>query len=481
MKTRMTLINFKRMAALLPVVAALSQASAKIELPAFFSDGMVMQQQTQANLWGKATPNRTVTAAPSWDGREYTTTADAQGRWKLSVPTPAAGGPFRIVLSDGEAMTLNDVWSGELWICSGQSNMEMPVKGFMGQPIEHSNRDITLSKNPRIRLFTVKRASALTPQTDVTGQWREATPESTSEFSATAYYFGRLTQEVLDVPVGLIVAAWGGSAAEAWMTEAWLKPFPAARIPRKEADITSKNRTPTVLFNGMLHPLIGISMRGVIWYQGEDNCNRAATYADMLAALINGWRSVWGQGDFPFYYCQIAPYDYSLTIAPGQTPFNSAYLREAQMQVEHRVPNTGMAVLLDAGLEQCIHPSDKRTPGERLAFLALGKTYGIKGIESESPRYQSMEIKGDTVILSFDRAPMGLYARHGRPRLFTLSGEDRVFRPAEARIVRTRIYLRSKEIKKPVAARYGFENVVKGDLYGVNGLPVSSFRTDEWE
>lgn len=477
MKTR---IRQKRIATLFLAAATLSQVMAEVKLPAFFSDGMVMQQQTQAGLWGTAAPRKQVTVTPGWDNRSYTTTADAQGNWKLSVPTPAAGGPYRITFDDGKTTALGNILIGELWICSGQSNMEMPMKGFKNQPVANANMDILRSRNPHIRLFTVGRASALTPQDDVAGQWYEATPASVREFSATAYYFGRLVQEALDVPVGLIVAAWGGSAAEAWMTGEWLKAFPDARIPRTEEDITSKNRTPTVLFNGMLHPLIGIGMRGVIWYQGEDNCNRAHTYSDMFTTLIKGWRSAWGRGDFPFYYCQIAPYDYSLVTEPGKPVINSARLREAQMQAEHRVANAGMAVLLDAGLEKGIHPPDKRTPGERLALLALGKTYGIEGVEGDSPYYKSMEIQDDTAILTFERSPMWLNAEDGESHLFTVAGEDRIFHPAKARIVRSKVHVKSDRVQRPVAVRYGFENYVKGDLYGGGGLPVSSFRTDDW-
>ena len=318
---------------------------AKVQLPAFFSDGMVMQQQATANLWGTATPRKTVTLTTGWDGKTYRATADTQGKWNMSVTTPPAGGPYSLTFSDGELTVLNNILIGELWICSGQSNMEMPMKGYKNQPIEGADMDILRSTNPSLRLFTVKRHSTLLPQYDVTGTWNEAMPTTVREFSATAYYFGRLLNELLDVPVGLIVTAWGGSAAEAWMTEEMLRAFPEVRIPRTDADITSPNRTPTTLYNGMLHPLIGITMRGVIWYQGEDNTNRPHSYADMFTTLINGWRAAWQQGDFPFYYCQIAPYDYALITAPGQEPVQSALIREAQSQVEHRVPHTGMAVL----------------------------------------------------------------------------------------------------------------------------------------
>ena len=415
-----------------------------------------------------------------WDGKTYRATADTQGKWNMSVTTPSAGGPYSLTFSDGELTVLNNILIGELWICSGQSNMEMPMKGYKNQPIEGADMDILRSTNPSLRLFTVKRHSTLLPQYDVTGTWNEAMPTTVREFSATAYYFGRLLNELLDVPVGLIVTAWGGSAAEAWMTEEMLRAFPEVRIPRTDADITSPNRTPTTLYNGMLHPLIGITMRGVIWYQGEDNTNRPHSYADMFTTLINGWRAAWQQGDFPFYYCQIAPYDYALITAPGQEPVQSALIREAQSQVEHRVPHTGMAVLLDAGMEKGIHPAKKRLAGERLGLLALTKTYGIEGVNGESPYYKSMEIQGDTVIVSFGRADMWISGKECfESKLFSVAGEDRIFHPAKAWIVRSKMYVRSEKVPHPVAVRYAFDNYVEGDLF-CGGLPLSSFRSDNW-
>ena len=432
-------------------------ANAEVKLPAFFSDGMVMQQQTRANLWGTATPDAPVKITTSWDKQTYKTTADAKGAWKLALSTPSAGGPYTITFDDGKLTEIRDILMGELWLCSGQSNMEMPMKGFKNQPVENSNTDVMNSRNPQLRLFTVKRSS-----------------------SSTAYYFGRMIQQQLNIPVGLIVASWGGSACEAWMHPDWLKAFPEAKIPQSEADIKSKNRTPTVLYNGMLHPLIGLAMRGVIWYQGEDNYNRASTYADMFSALIRGWREEWQQGEFPFYYCQIAPYDYGIITEPGKNVINSAYLREQQAMVEHRVGNSGMAVLLDAGMKTGIHPGKKKVAGERLARLALVKTYGMKGVTAESPYYTGMEVKNDTVIVSFDRAPMWINCKDRFESYnFQVAGKDRVFYPAKAWIQRSKMLVKSERVPHPVAVRYGFENYVEGDLFGED-LPVSSFRSDDW-
>ena len=458
-------------------------AGAEIKLPAFFGDNMVLQQNTDARMWGTADASSTVTVTPGWTSEKYTTKADKDGKWKITIPTPSAGGPYDVTVSDGTPLTLNNVMLGEVWLCSGQSNMEMPMKGFKNQPVEGANMAILKSRNPDIRLFTVKRNSSTVPVDDVTGSWAEASPATVRNFSATAYFFGRQIEELLDVPVGLIVVSWGGSACEAWMNDEMLQAFPeaAANIPAVDGKIPSKNRTPSVLFKGMLNPLIGLAMRGVIWYQGEDNWNRAHSYTDMFSTMIKGWRDLWGQGEFPFYYCQIAPYDYAIITEPGKEIINSAYLREAQARVEHIIPNTGMAVLMDAGWPEGIHPPKKQVAGERLALLALNKTYGIEGIGAESPVYKSMEVKGDTVVVSFERAPEWIAGKNSfESKQFQLAGEDRVFHPAKAWISRSKVMVKSDAVPHPVAVRYAFENASEGDLFSTDGLPVSSFRSDDW-
>lgn len=454
-----------------------ANANAKVTLPKMFSDGMVLQRETNANLWGTAKSNSAVKITTSWDKKTYTAKADNNGKWRTAVQTPQAGGPYSITFNDGEKTTLNDILIGEVWICSGQSNMEMPMKGFKNQPVEGAVQDILHSSDSQLRLFTVKRTSKLTPIDTVSGSWAAAAPASVREFSATAYYFGRELRQILGVPVGLIVTAWGGSACEAWMTADWLKAFPDAKIPVTESDIKSKNRTPTVLYNGMLHPLIGYTMRGVIWYQGEDNVPRYQTYADMLTTMVRGWRTEWAQGEFPFYFCQIAPYDYSLIkMQPS-----SAFLREQQSRAELMIPNCGMAVLMDAGLEYGIHPRKKNLVGQRLAMLALNKTYGIEGLTAESAYYKDMTVKNDTCVITFERAGMWLYGEHGlKSDLFEVAGADSVFHPAKAWIERSKVYVKSDEVNKPLAVRYAFKDWAQGDLF-CDGLSVSSFRTDNWE
>lgn len=457
------------------------RSEAKITLPAFYGDNMVLQQQTQCRLWGKADARKAVSVITSWDNRHYNCKSDGQGHWQLCISTPKAGGPYTITISDGAKRMLSNILIGELWLCSGQSNMEMPMKGFKGQPVEGANEDIIDCRDASLRLFTVKRNAQLHPVDTVSGQWQEANISSVRPFSATAYYFGKALRQALNVPVGLIMTSWGGSACEAWMKREWLKEDWLKAYPQIKNAITQENvdqlqqRCPSALYNGMLHPLIGLSLRGVIWYQGEDNVNRYATYADQLSTLIEGWRKEWGLGDLPFYYCQIAPYDYSLIHWKA----NSALLREQQALVEKKVKNARMAVLLDVGLQYGIHPRKKRMAGERLALLALGNIYKMKGLP-DFATFGSVTFRNDTAVVAFDRSKEWIYFQNGiSSDNFEIAGADSIFHPAKAWIARNRVYLRSEAVKKPVAVRYAFHNWVVGDLMH-DGLPVGSFRTDNW-
>lgn len=451
---------------------------AEVKLPSLFCDRMVMQQQTDCNLWGTAIADRQVTVTTSWDRHIYKVKSDKSGKWNLTIKTPKAGGPYNLMLNDGKELKdlqIKDILIGEVWICSGQSNMEMPIKGFKGQPVDGSMQTLIDCKDDNLRLFTVKRHASLDTAADVTGQWCAASSESVREFSATAYYYGRALRRALDVPIGLVSVAWGGSACEAWMAADWLKAFPTVRLPKDETDVNKRaQRCPTALYAGMLKPIIGYTMRGVIWYQGEDNVDRYGNYAALFTKMIQGWRTVWKQGDFPFYYCQIAPYDYSLIQWHG-----SEYLREQQMKAEMMLPQVRMAVLMDAGLEYGIHPRKKQVAGERLAMLSLAHTYQMKGLP-EFAVYQQVTFQGDTAVVSFDRSKEWVYFNHGaKSKLFEVAGDDQVFYPAEAWISRNRVYVKSSDVKHPVAVRYAFHDWADGDLMH-DGLPVSSFRTDQW-
>ena len=351
-----------------------SLSKATITLPYFFSDNMVLQQKTDAAIWGWAKPGSTVQITTSWNKKKYTTATNSEGKWKTKIATPAAGGPYEITISDGSAIIIKNILIGEVWLCSGQSNMEMAMKGFKDQPILNSNDAIFNSTNNNIRLYTVPRSVQRTPQdTSKNSSWKNAEPEAVSNFSATAYYFGKILYEQLHVPIGLVNISYGGSPVEAFMDEATLKTFPEIKVPAKTDTARLNNRVATVLYNGMLKPFLGYAIKGCIWYQGESNNDRPAQYEKLFPAFVQQIRTQSEQGDFPFYYCQIAPYNYYNYAAVNAINNNSAYLRDAQRKASTKIPNSGMAVLMDIGEEFNIHPMDKETGGKRLSLYGHGQ------------------------------------------------------------------------------------------------------------
>ena len=451
------------------------EASADVKLPAIFSDNMVLQQQSQVAVWGWAKPNTSVSVTGSWDKKTYNAKSDATGYWRVKIATPAAGfTPCTLTVSDGKAITVGNILIGEVWVCSGQSNMQMPMSGLPDEPVDGGPEAIASSTNPGIRCFTVGRVSKAKPQNDCTGEWEIAGPQTTPGFTATGYFFARLINQALNVPVGLVHTSWGGTRIEAWMTPNSLKDIPEKPIPASDADIKSTS-TPTVLYNAMIHPVAGYGIHGAIWYQGESNHEEPALYVKMFDAMVREWRTLWGMGEFPFYYCQIAPYNYG-----GGT--NSGYIREAQAKGMTTTPNTGMAVLMDAESVNCIHPPKKRDAGERMALWALAKTYGMEGMHYRSPEFKSLEIEGRVVVVTFDmNAYPGLTAYGKEIRNFQIAGGDKRFYPAKAAYSGNKVYIFSPYVAEPVALRYCWDDTSATELFTVEGnLPVSSFRTDEW-
>ncbi len=458
------------------------QVTAQIELPALFSDNMILQQQTVVPVWGWGQKNSEYTIETSWNKKSFRVKSDQQGKWKTRIETPETGGPFTMTVSnDNDQTTLENIMIGEVWLCSGQSNMEMPLKGFPGQPVAGGNEEIVRSRNKNIRLITIPRDSKVTPKNDFDGGWQEASPEYVSDFSATAWYFGSLLNDALDVPVGLIHVSYGGSNVEAWMSEEMLKDFDSISVPQKKEDIGEPNRTATALYNGMLSPVIGYGIKGTIWYQGESNYDRPFQYKHLFKKMVSEWRREWKQGEFPFYFAQIAPFEYSVFTPDTMVEkYNSAYVREAQLQASKEIPNSGIAILTDVGERDNIHPAQKKKGGERLAYLALAKTYGLKGFEYESPEFNALEIKDNTVIVSFNNVPNGITSRGKKVTGFEIAGKNKVFHKAEAEVRRKSVVLSSSEVKDPVAVRYLFDDYVEAQLWSTGGLPISSFRTDDW-
>ncbi|MCD0489384.1 sialate O-acetylesterase [Pedobacter sp. MC2016-14] len=454
---------------------------AEVKPAAIFTDHMVLQQNSNVAIWGWAKANTAIKLVTSWNNKKYAVKSDEAGKWKLKVSTPAAGGPYEISISDGEVLKLKDILIGEVWFCGGQSNMEMPMKGFKGQPIIGSNEDVLKSSNDKIRLYTVPRSSITARQENSKSSvWKAAGPESVVNFSATAYYFGQLLTELLHVPVGLINDSYGGSSIEAWMSPEALKKYPEIKIPAKADTIKEVSRTPTTLYNGMLYPVVGYGIKGAIWYQGESNYERPFQYESLFPDLVSEWRAHWGLGDFPFYFAQIAPYNYKQLPAAADK-LNAAFLRDAQRKSVARISNSGMAVLMDVGEENCIHPSNKKQGGHRLAYQALALTYGIKGFGYTSPEFDTLTIDGSTAIVKFKMAANGMTSFGKTLKLFELAGADKKFYPASAKLSGSSVTLTCDQVKNPVAVRYAFKDFVVGDLFSNEGLPVSSFRTDNWE
>ena len=457
------------------VVTCCLSVRAEVLLPAVIADSMVLQQKAAVALWGTANSHSRITVIPSWSNKPYTTVSGADGSWRVLVVTPVAGGPYTITFDDGKKKVLKDILIGEVWICSGQSNMEMPVKGFINQPVLHSGEILMDSRNPQIRLFRLERALSRKPENNCKATtWEEAGPTSVKEFSAVGYQYAKILQEKLKVPVGMIMTTWGGTVIEAWMNKHSLESFPDIKV-LAEADTPKINKNePAVLFNAMINPLVGYGIKGVIWYQGEQNRVNPQIYDRLMAGLVKEWREIWKSGDWPFYYVQIASYGYNDKLGPA------APLREAQQKALSQIPHSGMVVSIDAGEEKSIHPANKTVISQRLAYWALANTYGWEGLPYASPVYRSMKVSKDTVTIGLDNAPNGL-SSFGKPiDAFELAGEDKRFFPARARIVSKGVALLSDSVKAPVAVRYAYKDWVKGDLYNTEGLPVAPFRTDSW-
>lgn len=662
---------------LLVTVSVLINAQDEIlKMPAIFSDNMVLQQNSNVNIWGKSNAGSKITVEGSW-GNSVMTETGSDGKWKAQIKTPSAGGPYELkVKGENENINFKNVLIGEVWICSGQSNMEMPLEGWPPNDlIERSKETIENAKNSNIRLFTVARTISVKPNDDCIGYWEESSPVTAATFSATAYFFGKRLYDELKVPVGLIHSSWGGTPAEAWTRAKYLEGFPAyketlGKLPEGEKEIRKLNEwlnglpqidvsqkfaddryknidfndyecskldfddsswremdlpvlweyaelgnfdgvvwfrksidlpqslinkdlvlelgpiddidityvnglkiggyetmgfynadrtypipkelitdnkvniavrvvdtqggggiygkkekfiihvkdgvenvslagkwkynpvaeygnmkfyvfgkngemfnerpkvsidfsanTPTTLYNGMIAPLIPFNIRGAIWYQGESNVGRAEEYQKLFPTMITNWRDDWGEGDFPFYFVQIAPYDYGKDS-------HSELLREAQMKTLSLV-NTGMAVTLDIGNPQNIHPGKKYEVGNRLALWALAKDYG-KDVVFSGPVYESYDIKDNKIILSFKYAESGLKINEiNNSNNFEIAGEDNVYKKAIVEVDGNKLIVYNPEIKAPASVHYCMDNISEATLFNNDGLPASSFRTDE--
>lgn len=460
----------KKIALLVLLSASATMAFSKVELPKIFNNNMVLKQKTKVNVWGKSPAGSKVRIISSWDAKVYTAIADQQGKWKTMISTPAAGGPYTLSFDDGDKTTLNNILIGEVWLCSGQSNMAMPMKGNTGQPILNSADIIAQSANTNLRLFTVKRTMSEVPLDDCSGEWKVSSPESVPDFSAVAFQFGQMLQRQLNVPVGMIASSWGGTPIRSWM-DTGFDEF-AKMYPENKGPITSKS--PQVLYRGMIAPIVPFTLSGFLWYQGEGDKNTPDLYERMMPALIKEWRSKWGQGDLGFYYVQIAPNNYKEKAGA----YYSAYLREAQVNAAKKLKRAGVAITTDVGSDKTIHPPNKTLVAERLFKQAMAKTYGAKGIY-EGPEYKSIKVQGQKAILSFKNTGSGLMLKSDEPN-FEIAGADQVFHKASAKLIGNTIEVESAAVTQPVAVRYAFKDYFIGNLFNKEGFPATSFRTDRW-
>ena len=460
-------------------------SSAQIELSNLFSDNMVLQQESHVNIWGKAKKNQELIIYTSWSGKIIRTIVKDDGSWEVKIKTPSAGGPYNIqVTCDGETKTINNVLIGEVWLASGQSNMEMTLSGNNREPVNGSLDAIANSNNTKIRFFNVKVKVSEERIDDVEGEWFEANFKNTPNFSAVAYSFAKYLNQVLDIPFGIINSPKDGSVAEAWISPDVLKKI----TTNKELSYYAKqpHNNPSVLFNGMINAIIPFTIKGVIWYQGEGNSGRYQNYMKLMNGLIKNWRDEWGLGDFPFYFVQLAP-NGSLGQGNGTS---QAFLREAQLRTMLSVENTGMAVTLDIGSTITNHPPEKLLIGKRLAYWALAKNYGFNSLPYSGPVYESMKVKNNKVYVNFKFAKNGVTS-YGKPLSgFEIAGEDKIFYSAVASIDphwsagwenRSVLTLSNKNVPNPLYIRYGWKNYIKGALYNVEGLPASSFRSYDFD
>lgn len=460
---------------------------ANITLPRIFGSNMVLQRNKPINVWGWADPGEKITV--QFNKQVKKTKAAKDGSWKIQFAQEAAGGPFQLIATGKNTITLENVLVGEVWICSGQSNMEWSVKNS-----DSAQREIRESSYPMIRHIKVPRTISEKPAKDITGgEWVESSPATTADFTAVGYFFARKLFNELKVPIGLINTSWGGTMVEAWTskeafekTEEFKNVFSTVlyadiqAAAEKTGKAVSPNAYPTLLFNGMINPLIPFSIGGAIWYQGETNAGRAYQYRQAFPLMIQDWRQRFGQGDFPFYFVQLA----SFNASNGNSTKGSGWaeLREAQTATL-ALPNTGMAVTMDIGESKDIHPRNKQDVGARLAAIALNNLYNVKS-EFSGPLYQSFQVDNNKIVISFTHADNGLVAKdkYGYLKGFEIAGDDQKFYYAKAEVKNNQVVVYSDSVAKPVAVRYGWaDDMPDVNLYNKEGFPASPFRSDKWK
>jgi sialate O-acetylesterase len=482
------------------VLLAGGVARAEIKVPNIFTDHMVLQQAQKNKVWGTAAAGEAVTV--TIDKQTHKATAGADGKWQVELDPLPVGGPYVLAISGSNEIKIGDVLVGEVWICSGQSNMQWGVNGSNDADLE-----VLAARFPNLRMINFPNVGVQEPiWTHPNSKWMACTPETVGGFSAVGYFFARQLHRTLDVPVGMINNAWGGSACEAWIrrdliaADEKLKAI-ADRWTQMEtqlAELSGKaclndeqtkqlnqlkgqmggNARPGNIYNGVLKSHLGYGIKGAIWYQGESNAGRAYQYRDLFPLMIKSWRDEWGQGEFPFYWVQLADF---LNEDPNQFDSAWAELREAQTMTMSRLANTGEAVIIDIGEGKDIHPKNKVDVGRRLARWALAKDYGLK-VAFHSPQFKSMEKQGNKIVLTFDHVDGGWRPFDtSEPRGFAIAGEDKKFVKGTAKILPDgKVEVSAAGIEQPAAVRYGWADNPVVNMYSGVGLPLTPFRTDDW-
>ena len=457
-------------------------ASAKVVLPKILGSNMVIQQNADVNLWGKADADAKVTVKVSWDKTKIKTKADENGNWAVKVATPAGSfDKYTISISDGEEIVLENVMIGDVWITSGQSNMEMPVKGWDRQPVENA-KDYILSAAKyadQIRMFTVPRARSYNEDKEdcVGGEWLCPAPSSVANMSAVAYTFAYNLVGKVDFPIGIITSNWGGTRIESWM------PIKALEDVLSKEQLEHKHKIhsikPSELYCAMIAPIRKYNARGFLWYQGCSNLGDIDHYDIMQARMVQQWREDWGdtENKMPFYFTMIAPHSYGNSRAIAYPLFV-----ECQQRALANIPNCAMAATTDTGEEVCIHPAKKNEVGERMAAFALRDLYGQGGVDVVAPTYESYKVDGNSIIVTLKDVGPGLAPGYGKwIKGFEIAGADKVFHPANAYVHSYReVKVSSDKVKEPVAVRYAFRNYIPCDLKNILGVPVPPFRSDDW-
>jgi sialate O-acetylesterase len=503
----------KVVAPLLIACAWVTSLEAEVTLAPPFTDGAVLQREKTVPVWGTADAGEKISV--SFAGQTLTTTANADGRWRVDLAAlPASAEARELVVKGTNTLTLRNVVVGEVWIASGQSNMEWPLSHTA-----NAKTVIAAANYPLVREFKVARNASFTPLETAEGTWASALPETVGKFSGAGYYFALDLHQKLKVPVGILNCSWGGTGISPWIAPEGYKTTPAlaAQFAKQEkgpratpeqkaayeaqkaawekekadAKVAGKpfstpepkappglpgTRTLAGLYNAMVHPVVPYALRGAIWYQGESNVSQASSYAAQLNALVTGWRSVFAQGEFPFYWVQLPNFDFGNRNADN---WQWANLREAQTKALS-TPNTAQAITIDVGEAKGLHPKDKESVGQRLALLALARTYGVKGVVDSGPVFAAAKREGAAYRITYQPSSSTLKGAPAGLTGFELAGEDKVFHDAEARIDGATVIVTSPAVKNPTAVRYAFRNAPVAGLFNAEGMPAAPFRTDTW-